>query len=333
MKKFYLWICVLPGFSLNVAAASLFESNDILTVELSGPLNTLIRNKEDEQAYAFVLRTDGLDLSIMVSARGNSRKRVCKFPPLRLEFGAEIAEQSVFFGQDDLKLVSHCHNSKMAQANTLEEYAAYRFFALLSEAAYRVRLLQIGYQDTEGKRDALRYAFLIESTDALAERIGGERARLPAISLKSLHDQQQALVYVFQYLISNTDWSLVTAVDDDECCHNGKLIEKDQKLLYIPYDFDLSGLVNASYANPDDLPRARKVTKRLYQGFCMDQRVLRQAIQTIRSHQDDFKTIVDNLPVLNEADNKKTYRFLDKFFEEANDEEKIVKSFEQHCLD
>jgi len=148
-----------------------------------------------------------------------------------------------------------------------------------------------------------------------------------------LNDQQEALVYVFQYLIGNTDWSMVTSIGNDECCHNGKLVEKNQELLYVPYDFDLSGLVNANYAHPDGSLRISRVTQRLYRGFCLDPEILSGAIQTIRSHQSDFSKIIDNLPVLSKREKKKTNRFLERFFDEAENGEKMLKKFEQRCLD
>ena len=167
----------------------------------------------------------------------------------------------------------------------------------------------------------------------LARRIDGERVRQPAVSLKSLNDQQEALVYVFQYLIGNTDWSLVSAENSDECCHNGKLIKKDQELLYVPYDFDLSGLVNARYALPDPSLHIKKVTRRLYRGFCIEEPTLRSAIRTVRSHETDFKRVIDNLPDISMSELKNMHRFLDRFFKEANDEDKMLKSFEQRCHD
>jgi hypothetical protein len=314
-------------------ASDLFENDQALEVKLTGPLNSLIHHKEDEQTFPFILSTEGIDLQIMVRVRGHSRKEICVFPPLRLEFGAAVPDNSVFFGQDDLKLVTHCNKSSAAQANTLKEYAAYRFFNLISDASYRVRLLHIDYSDTEGKRSTDRWAYVIEPTGALADRIEGERARLPAISQKSLNEQQEALVYVFQYLIGNTDWSMVSADNSDECCHNGKLIKKEQKLLYVPYDFDLSGLVNANYAHPDPSFRIKRVTQRLYRGFCIDQQVLRSAIQEARSHEADFQMIVDDLPVVSKSVKTKMHRFLDRFFKEANNEDKILESFEKRCLD
>ena len=333
MLKACLITIGLLVFSFQSAASDLFENDPVLEVKLTGPLNSLIHHKKDERTYPFVLNTEGIDHQVLARARGHSRKQVCVFPPLRLEFGAGVPDKSVFFGQDDLKLVTHCNKSSKAQANTLKEYAAYRFFNLLSDASYRVRLLHIDYSDTEGKRNTDRWAYVIEPTGALADRIEGERARLPAISQKSLNDQQEALVYVFQYLIGNTDWSMVSEENSDECCHNGKLIKKDQKLLYVPYDFDLAGLVNASYAHPDPSFRIKRVTQRLYRGFCMDQQVLGSAIQKVRSHETDFQKIVDTLPVVSKSVKTKMHRFLDRFFKEANNEDKILESFEKRCLD
>lgn len=332
MNRLY-FLCGFFLLSFQVSAGDLFENDQVQIITLTGPLNTLIRNKEDEKAYPFVIDANGVEHQVMVSARGNSRKELCAFPPLRLRFGEDIPEKSTFKGQDKLKLVSHCFTTERKQDYMLKEFAAYRFFALLTNNAYRVRLLQIDYQDTDGKHSLIRHGFVIERTGALAERIGGKRASLKAISKRSLNDQQEALVYVFQYLIGNTDWSMVTSENDDECCHNGKLIRKDHQLLYIPYDFDLSGLVNANYAHPDPSLRIRSVTQRVYRGFCLNPEVLRQAVRTINTRQADFYTIIDELPALTDSNRKKARRFLDRFFKEASDEEKILSSFEKRCLD
>ena len=226
-----LIICTQFPLSLPTFAADLFESDDVLVIKLSGPLNALIRNQQEEQAYPFVLQAGGIDHQIKVRARGNSRKKICSFPPLRLEFEKTVPEGSAFYKKKDLKLITHCKNSARAQANMLKEFAAYKFFSLLTNAAYRVRLLQIDYADTSNKRSTRQWAFLIEPTVAMAKRIGGEPVKQSAVSLKSLNDQQEALVYVFQYLIGNTDWSLVSAETSESCCHNGKLVKKKHETL------------------------------------------------------------------------------------------------------
>jgi hypothetical protein len=322
-----LLVVSLPSF-----ASGLFEDDQPLTVQLKGPLGTLIRNKEDEKTYPFTLHVNDIEQPVKVRVRGNSRKRICKFPPLKLDLDKNTSVGSPFHGREQLKLVTHCQSSRNAEANVLQEYAAYRFFSLLSPASFRVRLLQINYYDTDKKNNIERYGFVIEPVDNLANRINGGEAKPPAVSLKRLNAHQQALVYVFQYLIGNTDWSLVSSEGDDECCHNGKLIHKNEELFYIPYDFDLSGLVNAPYAYPDSSLPIKKVTQRLYRGFCLDQQALRSAIRSVRSRETDFKHIIDNLPAISASESKKMHRFIDRYFDEAKDEEKILKSFERRCL-
>jgi hypothetical protein len=330
------YIFILHGllvFCSPSSAMDLFEDDTVVEVTLSGPLGDVLRHKADEQAFPFMLEAGGIHHRVMVSVRGNSRKRVCSFPPLKLEFESPPGKESVFTGQTSLKLVTHCNKSRAAQDNMLEEYAAYRIFNLLSDASYRVRLLKINYLDDAKKRSMVKMAFVIETSSALARRLGGRQAHLPAVSLKKMNDRQQALAYVFQYLIGNTDWSLVASAEGENCCHNGKLIEKEAELLYVPYDFDLSGLVDARYAYPDALLPIRSVTQRLYRGYCIDPPVLHTALRETKSKEAGFSDIIDNLHQLSASAKKRDHRYLGRFFEDADDEQKMLENFERRCLD
>jgi hypothetical protein len=304
-----------------------------LEVTLSGPLNSVFKNKDDEEAFPFTLKANGKETPIIVSVRGNSRKRVCSFPPIKLDFDKSTDQDGPFAGQKSLKLVTHCNKSKLAQDNLLEEYAAYRFFSLISDAAYRVRLLKIKYEDTEQKQSTEKPAFIIESTRELVRRIDAKQVDVPLVSLKRLDKQQEALVYVFQYLVGNTDWSLVTSEGKDFCCHNGRLISKNNKLLYVPYDFDLSGVVDAHYAKPDSSMRIKKVTQRKYRGFCMERPVLAAALEEVASQESAMLGIIENLPELSAKAKTKNLRFLERFFEEAGDRQEMLDDFERDCLE
>ena len=68
---------------------------------------------------------------------------------------------------------------------------------------------------------------------------------------------------VFQYLIGNLDWAIPNR-------HNMKIIAGTAKELPIgvPYDFDYSGWVNASYAVPPDLIDIPSVRTRVFRGIC-----------------------------------------------------------------
>ena len=260
---------------------------------------------------------------------------MCEFPPLRFNFSDGDTEQTVFAGQDKLKLVTHCRKRTVAQADALQEYAAYRLFNLISDVGYRVRLLHITYRDTDERRKdevLVRYGFLIESQTELAERFSGDPAKVTGVSLRSLDEDQAAAVYIFQYLIGNTDWSMAKADDDDVCCHNGDILDIEAKRFYVPYDFDLAGLVNAKYAYPDPVLPIRKVTQRMYRGYCAPRDTLQSALGLIKTRQADILGVLSEIPGLPEDERAKSIGYLNQFFTRAEDEEKMLQSFAKRCL-
>ncbi len=134
----------------HASASSLFEDNTIIEVNLTGPLSSLFESDDDRRELPFILRANDVERSIKVRVRGKSRRRVCTFPPLRINFAVDDTTQSITEGQDKLKLVTHCRKNKSAELDILQEYAAYRIFNLVSDVSYRVRLLHITYTDTDG---------------------------------------------------------------------------------------------------------------------------------------------------------------------------------------
>ncbi len=331
-----LLLLVCLGASSPSSAESLFEQDSLIDVELIGPFHTLIENKEIRKEHPFVLRANGFDHRVLVRVRGKSRIRVCEFPPLRINFESGMPEQSVFHGQDKLKLVTHCRDSDRSEKDVLEEYAAYRIFGLLTDVAYRVRLLRLTYTDSDQQleQDARRhFGFVIEPKDHLSERVGGVLEHLPGVYLSRLNDDQAAIIYVFQYLIGNTDWSFALAEDDDACCHNGDLIAIEDELFYVPYDFDLAGIVNAAYAKPDPSFRMKNVKSRRYRGFCTDRTTLQGAVRKVNALKADILALVNDIPGLSEKDAEQTASYLMQFFDKSAKEDKLLKSFESQCLD
>ena len=323
-----------PAFS-----SPLFDDDSVLDVRLSGPLRTLARDKRSAERieFPFMLSVNGTDIPMEVRVRGNSRTIVCGFPPLRLRFPAEGTGQTVFAGQDKLKLVTHCKsNRQKSENNLLEEYTAYRIFNLISDAGYRVRLLRIHYEDTDGglkHLDRPYYGFLIESDRELAARINGEVSAVGGVPYSRLNDNQTALVYVFQYLIGNTDWSFITAEGQDVCCHNVHLIERNGGLLPIPYDFDLSGLVNASYAKPNSIVGTKRVTQRIYRGYCklpIDR--VAPALEKITALREPIMSLVEESPIAGDEDTGSRLRYTGHFFEEAENSAKLLRRFDADCV-
>ncbi len=316
-------------------AETLFESDEVIEITLTGPLDSVLDDKKQKREQPFVLQVDGLDINILARVRGNSRLRVCHPPPLRLNFINDEAQQTVFEGQKKLRLVTLCRKGERGRMDVLEEYAAYRIFNLLSDISYRVRLLHITYVDTDGRSKLASqpsYAFAIEPKEQLVERVGGEWVELPGVKMSQVAEHQAALVFVFEYLIGNTDWSFALADGDDACCHNGDLLKINGKLNYVPYDFDLAGLVNAAYAKPDPSFRIRKVTSRLYRGYCVSPEALEDAIQIVKSKRDDIFAVLSGIPGYSGKYAEKNIKYLDKFFEQAQNEEKLLDLYERSCI-
>lgn len=329
------WLVCLLLLAGGVAHAStLFENDAVLDVTLEGPFSTVADDTAERREHPFSLTVDGAVLSVDVRVRGISRVVVCQFPPLRLDFSSSDTSETVFSGQRRLKLVTHCKKAADYEENVLEEYAAYRIFNVLSDVSFRVRLLRIRYIDTDkpGGDALLRYAFLIESKDQLAVRNKGSLVETRRVTKNYLDDTQTGLAYIFQFLIGNTDWSLVRAIDRDICCHNGVLVGIDNRHFYVPYDFDRAGLVNARYAKPDPGLRISKVTRRRYRGYCMSGDGLRDALRTVVERQNDIVQVIADLGVLTDRGLERGEKYVRSFFKVASDEEKLLRRFESRCL-
>ena len=264
----FFWVVAL-GFSLateaqfdiaenSQAVTPLFASHSLLHVTIEAPLTTLMNDRPEEEyldgIFTFV-EADGAEQSIdlKIRTRGSYRrsKDHCNFAPIRLNFRTKQVANTIFSGQDKLKLVTHCQNNRSYYEQLLlREYIAYRIFQIMADKSYGVRLLQVNYMDTEGAESMASFAFAIEDEDDVARRVGMISAKIPRLTVEDLERRQQNLVNVFQYLIGNTDFSLTKAEPDKDCCHNADLMSAAgiSPFTPLPYDFDFAGLVNAPYA-------------------------------------------------------------------------------------
>ena len=134
-------------------------------------------------------------------------------------------------------------------------------------------------------------------------------------------------------MIGNTDWSLVAAEQEDACCHNGDLLEIDGAIHYVPYDFDLAGIVDARYAKPLPEMRLRSVRQRRYRGFCTNTESLQNAIRRVNARRDDIYRVIRTTPGLSQKDAEKAVDYLGGYFDKAEDEDKLLKSFEHQCIE
>lgn len=323
-------------------ADPLFQDDSPIEVTITAPMKSLLGHRPDEEYLPGTLSYTDADGSVVefeigIRTRGNFRRqpRVCPFPPLRLNLKKSEAKGTLFHKQDKLKLVAHCRdNSERYQQNLLKEYLAYRMLNTLTDISYRVRLARVTYIDSEGKDDdRVRYAFFIEHKNRLSERLGLAEISTGSIGVADLQGPYSDLTSLFQFMIGNTDFSPIAGAEGEDCCHNSTLLGNEGQPIYaIPYDFDMSGLVDAPYAEPNPKFRIRRVTQRLYRGRCDYNDNLQASIQLFQDNRDAIYGLVDQQPELDDSTRKKVRKFVDRFYEVIENPKKVHREILSQCI-
>ncbi|MEM9839758.1 MAG: hypothetical protein AAF830_11485 [Pseudomonadota bacterium] len=321
----------------------LFADETPLQITITGPFSQLLRTRAADEppiydATLIVAGEESAPLPITMNARGNFRRQrdKCRFPPLRVRFQEKPSSGSVFHKQKSLKLVTHCRASPVYAQYQTAEYLAYRLFNTLTPASLRVRMANISYVDEKnGKQVAERAAFFIEDIDDMAKRVDHKELEVPNIGRPAVDPQAGARIAVFQYMIGNLDWSMVSGKEGEDCCHNVKLVVEDRDVLEnimpIPYDFDHAGLVDASYANPPTRFKLRSVRDRRYRGFCIHNDEARAVIEGLRPRRDEFLSMVDTVPGMSEKRQKKSRDYIESFFEDIANDASTQETIFDYC--
>jgi hypothetical protein len=125
-------------------------------------------------------------------------------------------------------------------------------------------------------------------------------------------------------MIGNTDWSVPNT-------HNIKLIfaRKDEQALpfAVPYDFDYCGLVDASYAIPNEVIGTEKITERVYRGFPRTMEELQQSLALFRDKKSAIYSLINGFTLITERNRKIMISYLDDFYKTINNENSVKNIF------
>jgi hypothetical protein len=338
-----LLFAVPPAMALEPGEPDpLFQDDSVIEIVITAPMKPLLGKRPDEDYLSGKLaytEADGsvVEFDIGIRTRGNYRRqpRVCPFPPLRVNIKKSQAKGTVFHKQDKLKLVAHCRdNSERYQQNVIKEYLAYRILNTLTDVSYRVRLARVTYVDSERKDDdRVRYAFFIEHKNRLSKRIGLPEISTSRISTPDLEGPYSDLTSLFQFMIGNTDFSPIAGAEGEDCCHNSTLFGNEGESIYsIPYDFDMSGLVDAPYAEPNPNFRIRSVTQRLYRGRCAYIDNLQTSLQLFQDNRGAIYGLIEKQEQLDESSRKKVTKFVDRFYSVIDNPKKVHREIQSQCI-
>jgi hypothetical protein len=298
-------------------------------------IKTVFLNREDEEDHPAEISytdTEGnkTSLPIKISVRGNFRKdrNNCDFPPVSLNFSNSTVINTIFDGQNKVKVVTHCRSKlDLYEQNILKEYLAYKLYNLFAEESYYVRLVHMTYADAEGKLDTLKkVAILLEPTKQMADRNDCKELEISNIHQTRTSKHKTTVMAIFQYMIGNTDWSVWVQ-------HNIKLLKEENSDLpiVVPYDFDWSGLVDAPYAVPNEVLPIETVRTRLYRGFCQPDAELQPALDEFRQRKEEIYQTCNSVPFLSEKELKKILKYMDDFFKIIENPKKVKSEFHQKC--
>jgi hypothetical protein len=313
----------------------LFQSADALTVTLTANFNAVNKDRDEKSTKRFpatlvVTGENGKSSTAIVSlsTRGHFRLRQtsCSFVPLRVEFDRPTATGTVFDGQKALKLVTHCRENKAYEQYTMREYLVYRIFNLLTPRSFRARLAKVTYVEAaSGKPLTTRYGMFLEDDDDVARRMDGRVAELFNASFKELDADSQTMMFLFEYMIGSTDLSVVRL-------HNIRLVQDRARGLYpVPYDFDLSGLVDTSYALVDKKLNINSVRDRLYRGPCRTAAELEPALEKFRTTKPQVLALYDSQPDLDPAYSRDAKKYLEEFYSMIARPDRVKKVLVDGC--
>lgn len=335
MKQIFLFLlCFFLWNNVDGQTSNLFESEEIIELTLQCDLKSVLKDRGEDSQYHeatlhYIDNQNTFDIPIKVKSRGHFRKirSNCQYPPLYLNFAKSTTpENSIFQGQDKIKLVTPCRRDQFV----VNEYLVYKLYNLITSKSFRARLVKVIYHDNvKNKSTDPYYGIILEEEDQMAKRNNSNVVEIERLKPEGTRKEDFLQMAAFQYMIGNTDWSI-------QYLQNIVLIADDSTSSpsTVPYDFDHAGIVRAPYANPAPELKMSSTQERRYRGYCMSEMdQLNKVFKKFYELKDDFYMVYEDNPLLNDGYVKQTLKFLDQFYETISDPKKVQKEFSYPCLE
>lgn len=291
----------------------LFVSDEPLEVTLVADFKAINRDRNPESKTAFpgTLRMGDASIPATINARGHLRRmaRTCDYVPLRVAFEKKDVKGTLFARQDAVKLVVQCAGGRDYEQYILREHLAYRVFNVITPNSFRARLARITYVDAAtGKGLGTRSGMFLEDESSVARRMEGRVVELPRLRFDDLSTDTLMPMMIFQYMIGNTDYSIYAL-------HNVRIVQRPDKSLHpVPYDFDVSGLVNPPYGIPARALMIKSVTERMYRGPCRPQSIVDPYVANFVAKKDVVRALPDSIPGFERGVRDTVRSFIDSFY-------------------
>lgn len=334
MLKTSLYVLLFSSFlSLTFAGEtdSLFRSEELIRMELRADFTEIENDRNGtaqlHEGKLIYFNKDGSDvmLPVAVSVRGHFRKdpENCIFPPLSISFRKSDVVNTIFRGQGKLKLVTPCQNDE----DLIDEYLVYRLYNRVTDLSLKVRLVKIVYYDTaEDSYIFERYSFFLENKKHAAKRNDLVYKDFFLTPFTLDRDNYMKLS-VFQYMIGNKDWFITSR-------HNIIIMQRadgEQNPYAVPYDFDFSGFVNASYTYLPEETQSVSDSRRIFRGLCYTEDEFREVFDFYRELKPEFRTVIKKQKHLSFDSKRHVLKYLKQFYSIIDSRDLFEQEFLAHC--
>ncbi len=270
-----LYLAVFSFFTSQLSAQpivlpSLFDTllhQQDIKIRLTYAFDSLVKTNNEEIPAEISIETASgklmRNVPLHLNLRGKFRRMKCDMPPLLLNFKKSTLREMNLNTIDEIKLVTHCIPGKEGEENLQEEMMCYQMYEQLTPYAYRTIWVTMEYCDTDHPGSCISsVGFLIEPDKVISSRLGIQEKRLYNVSQDSLSYESFRFVAAFNFMIGNRDWDVVGA-------RNAKLFYEPRigKYIIVPYDFDYSNIVGASYRRETLAETMHHPFDRIYDGY------------------------------------------------------------------
>lgn len=328
MERRLLSRLVLLWLFFTCLASAQFETQSPLAVKLRYSVEELLEESNDStyiHCQFSYFDEVWMNVEAEIRVRGGFRRTYCFFTPLKLKIPKEKAVGTIFEQSPKTKLVLPCLKSKKADDNLLKELMGYKIFEVLSPYHFKTRLLEVELERTRKNKSETfsLMGFMIQDDESFS-RMNNAREIERFMDYQAQDETYRVVNALFQYMIGNTDFSTVYL-------HNEKIFYIGDMIVPVPYDFDMSGLVDASYAvvsqvRNEVLP-IDHVTKRLYRGFEADQKTLEEVRSLFLQKEKEVFAAIESLESY--FQDPKEYdlarEYIEGFYEILRDDKKFRK--------
>lgn len=311
------------------ALPELFRKDIPLKIRLRYSNKSLKRDTNDStylQSMIWFSEGDTWDsLPADLRARGNFRRKTCYFAPLKIRIKRSKSVSTPFQGSEKLKMVLPCQLDRNTGDYVLREYLAYKIFERVAPFHFKTRLAEVTLIEDKGRREVTHefYGFLIEDMDHLCKRYEGQEVKRLIHPLQQ-DDLASAQNDLFEFMIANTDFSTTQQ-------HNQKLLFVKKRIIPLPYDFDMSGLVNAPYAAVTNIQNLEgsitQVTDRIYKGYERDTALLQRVRLDFLQKRPEILSELEAIESFfqDPLQYREAYEFLESFFGIVEDDKKFER--------